>query len=211
MVTKLQKFIYIAFLKFLWNFGSDDGNSSMLTFIKSDFYRCTASVDINDLFEFVLIDPGFEFVFFLRFASLKPKSFFHKRVHAFSYYFHKKLFYKYGYQIPINTKIGKGFQILHFGSIIFNPIAKIGDNCTVFPGVTIGQDRKGHAPTIGNNVFIGSNSIIVGGIQIGSNCLIAPGSYVNFNVPDNSLVIGNPGKFFIKNEKIISGYLNNLV
>lgn len=49
------------------------------------------------------------------------------------------------------------------------------------------------SPIIGDNVWIGANSIIVGKINIGNNVLIAPGAYINFDVPNNSIVIGNPG------------------
>ena len=70
-------------------------------------------------------------------------------------------------------------------------------------------ERKG-VPTIGNKVWIGANSIVVGGIIIGDNVLIAPGAFVNFNVPSNSLVIGNPG--IIKSKYDATEiYIDNLV
>lgn len=211
MISSIKNSFYVLFLRILLKFGIDEGNKSIVLLIESDLYRSIGSRDINKLYKYILRDPGFEFIFFLRLASVRPVSSFRKRIHAFSYYFHKKYFFEYGFQIPINAMIGKGFQILHFGHIIFNPLAKIGDNCTIFPGVTIGQDKHGLAPTIGHDVWIGTNSIIVGGIHIGSNVLIAPGSFVNFDVPDNCLVIGNPGKFILKTEKIIDGYLNNRI
>ena len=65
--------------------------------------------------------------------------------------------------------------------------------------------RKG-TPTIKNNVWIGSNAAIVGNIEIGNNVLIAPNAFVNFNVPDNSIVIGNPAKI-IKKENAVKDYI----
>lgn len=116
---------------------------------------------------------------------------------------------KYGFQI--GGKIGPGLYIGHFGTIIVNEAAIIGRNCNISPGVTIGVTRRGSkmgTPVIGNEVWIGTNAIIVGRIFIGNNVLIAPGSYVNFDVPDNSIVIGNPG--IIKNSlKATEGYINN--
>lgn len=211
MISRILNCIYVIFLRFLLTFGVDRQNESVMSYIKADLYRFAASVDLNKAYKIILNEPGFQFAFFLRLASLQPKSAWRKRVHAISYFFHKKYFFKFGYQIPICTRIGKGFQILHFGQIIFNPSAQIGENCTIFPGVTIGQDKDGFSPVIGNKVWIGSNSIIVGGIIIGNNVLIAPGSYVNFNVPDNCLVIGNPGKFIVKSVNITDGYLNNVI
>lgn len=102
--------------------------------------------------------------------------------------------YKYGFQI--GGSIGKGFYISHFGTIVVSSEAIIGKNCNIAHGVTIGVTRRGvkiGAPIIGNVVWMGANSIIVGGINIGNNVLIAPGAFVNFDVPDNSLVLGNPG------------------
>ncbi len=102
-------------------------------------------------------------------------------------------------QIPYNTKIGKGFYIGHTGRIIINAKSIIGDNVNIATGVTIGQENRGKregCPTIKNNCWIGTNAVIVGKIEIGNDVLIAPLSYVNFDVPDHSIVIGNPAKIF---------------
>lgn len=116
-------------------------------------------------------------------------------------------------QIPIATKIGKGFYIGHLGTIIINPKVVIGNNVNIATGVTIGQtnrgDKKG-TPIIGNRVWIGTNSVIVGKITIGDNVLIAPNSYVNFDVPNDSIVIGNPGKIH-HNENACESYIQNTV
>lgn len=60
---------------------------------------------------------------------------------------------------------------------------------------------------IGNRVWIGTNAVIVGKITVGSNVLIAPNSYVNFDVPDNPIVIGNPAKIIYRKD-VIEGYIN---
>jgi serine O-acetyltransferase len=116
---------------------------------------------------------------------------------------------KYGFQI--GGKIGKGFYIGHFGTIIVSNNSVIGKNCNIATGVTIGASRRGlkkGAPVLGDYVWIGTNAIIVGGITIGSDVLIAPGAYVNFDVPDHSIVLGNPGKI-IPRENATEGHINN--
>lgn len=104
---------------------------------------------------------------------------------------------KTGIQIGWHTRIGEGLVLVHCGDIAVNNEAVIGKNCTLYHGVTIGMEfrgkRKGN-PTIGNNVWIGSNACVVGNITIGDDVLIAPLSFVNFDVPSHSIVIGNPAK-----------------
>lgn len=69
--------------------------------------------------------------------------------------------------------------------------------------------NKGN-PVIGDKVWIGSGSVIVGKISIGNNVLIAPNSFINKNIPDNSITIGNPVKI-ISNEKATQNYINFVV
>ena len=116
-------------------------------------------------------------------------------------------------QIPYSTKIGKGLYIGHNGPVIINPNSIIGDNCNIATGVTIGQENRGKrkgCPTIGNEVWIGTNAVILGNIKIGNDVLIAPLSYVNFDVPDHSIVIGNPAKI-IHRDNATEGYINRKV
>lgn len=104
---------------------------------------------------------------------------------------------KYGIEIKSNTKIGKGFCMTHPYNITISPYAIIGDNVTMMKGSTIGLARNG-APTIGNCVYIGLNSTVIGKITIGDDVLIAPNTMVNVNVPSNSIVIGSPCKIIPK-------------
>lgn len=119
----------------------------------------------------------------------------------------------YGIQIELNTTIGKGFYIGHFGNIVVNGYTVIGENCNISQGVTIGATNRGSkkgTPIFGNEVWIGANAVIVGNIKIGNNVLIAPNSYLNFDVPNNSIVFGNPA---IVKERLnaTEGYINNKV
>lgn len=125
----------------------------------------------------------------------------------------KQLSEKTGIQIPTKAQIGKGFYVGHFGTIIINPDAVIGKNVNVATGVTIGKTNRGNSkgvPKIGNNVWIGTNAVIVGNIKIGDDVLIAPNAYVNVDVPDHSIVIGNPAVIHAR-ENATEGYINNRV
>ena len=104
---------------------------------------------------------------------------------------------KFGIEIKSETKIGKGFLLCHPYNITVSPFAVIGDNVTMMKGSTIGMSRSG-APVIGNRVYIGLNSTVIGKVTIGNDVLIAPNTLVNVDVPDNSLVIGSPCKIIPK-------------
>lgn len=110
--------------------------------------------------------------------------------------FLRRLANKSGIGLNRHIKIGRGFIIGHPGHIIINSNAVIGDDFVVSPGVVIGADMRGArkgVPTIGNRVCIHSNAVVVGNIKIGNDVVIAPNSFVNFDVPDHSIVVGNPG------------------
>lgn len=100
-----------------------------------------------------------------------------------------------------NTTIAPGFCITHGWGMVVTHGAKIGHNVTLFHGVTIGRrdriDREGHRliefPIIEDEVWIGPNAIIVGGVRIGKGSRIAGGAYVTENVPPYSIYSGNPG------------------
>lgn len=100
-----------------------------------------------------------------------------------------------GISIPASVQIGHSLYIGHFGGIIINPKAVIGSNCNISQGVTIGisgADANRGIPIIGDDVYIGANSVIAGKIKIGNNVLIGACSLVNRSVLDNSVVIGVP-------------------
>ena len=116
-------------------------------------------------------------------------------------------------EIPYSVNIGRGLYVGHPFGITINPNASIGENCNIHKGVTIGQENRGKrkgAPTIGNCVWIGINSTIVGGVNIGDDVLIAPNTYVNIDIPSHSVVFGNP--CIVKHkDNATEGYINNKV
>ena len=87
----------------------------------------------------------------------------------------------------------KGTSFVHGIGIVICKEAQFGNNCTIFHNVTIGRWRH-KAPKFGNNVVIFPNSVIIGDIEIGDNCIIGAGSVVTKSVPANKIVAGNPAK-----------------
>ena len=125
----------------------------------------------------------------------------------------QRLSVKFGFQINYSTQIGRGLYLGHMGSIVVNWQAVLGDNVNLAQGVTIGQVNGGSkdgVPHIGNHVWIGANATIAGGITIGDDVMIAPNTFVNFDVPSHSLVIMEKAKT-ISRENATAHYVENRV
>ena len=120
---------------------------------------------------------------------------------------------KFGLEFSQNVRIGKGLYIGHPYNITVGDGVVMGDNINIHKGATVGVENRGTrlgAPTIGNNVYIGINATVIGKIHIGNDVLIAPGAFVNFDVPSHSIVLGNPGKI-IPRKNATEGYIRNIV
>ncbi len=95
------------------------------------------------------------------------------------------------------AKIGKEFFIDHGIGVVIGETAEIGDNVTLYQGVTLGGTslkREKRHPTLGKNVVVGAGAKLLGPITIGDNVRIGANSVVTQDVPDNSVVVGVPGR-----------------
>ena len=102
-----------------------------------------------------------------------------------------------GIEIHPSAKIGKGFFIDHGMGVVIGETAEIGDYVTIFQGVTLGgtgKERGKRHPTLGNHVVVGAGAKILGGITVGDNVKIGANSVVLKNVAANSTVIGVPAR-----------------
>ncbi|MFX1364568.1 MAG: serine O-acetyltransferase [Promethearchaeota archaeon] len=111
-----------------------------------------------------------------------------------------------GIEIHPGAEIGKDFFIDHGGGVVIGETAKIGDNVTIYQGVVLGGTMmntiKRH-PTLGNNIVVGTGAKILGPITIGDNVKIGANSVVVKDIPPNSVVVGVPGRIISRNgEKI---------
>ncbi len=123
--------------------------------------------------------------------------------------FHELFSQWLGIQIPLYTKVGKGFSIKHYSGIVINGHATIVDCCTVFQDVTIGRSFYGKnkgVPKIGNNVILFPGCKVIGGIEIRDNVVIGANAVVTTDVPSNSTVAGVPAKVVLIN---VESYFSN--
>lgn len=106
-----------------------------------------------------------------------------------------------GIEIHPGATIGKKFFIDHGTGVVIGETAEIGDNCTIYQGVTLGgtgkETGKRH-PTLGNNVMVGAGAKLLGSITVGDNSKIAAGAVVLKDVPENSTAVGIPARIVKK-------------
>ncbi len=102
-----------------------------------------------------------------------------------------------GVEIHPGATIGRGLLIDHGSGVVIGETAVVGDNCTIYQGVTLGgtgKDIGKRHPTIGNNVMIGSGAKVLGPFTVGDNAKIAAGAVVLNAVPENATAVGVPAK-----------------
>ena len=146
----------------------------------------------------VFLYPSFKVMFYYRIAHklYEKKHFFLAR------WISQRGVRKTGIEIHPGAQIGKGFFIDHGNGVIIGETAIIGDNVTLYQGVTLGGTGKEHGkrhPTIGNNVMISTGAKILGSFTIGDNSKIGAGSVVLKEVPPDSTVVGVPGRVVKRN------------
>lgn len=121
-------------------------------------------------------------------------------------YISQKAARKTGIEIHPGAQIGKGFFIDHGNGVIIGETTIIGDNVTLYQGVTLGgtgkEQGKRH-PTIGNNVMISAGAKVLGSFKVGDNTKIGAGSVVLEEVPPNSTVVGVPGRVVRRNNRAL--------
>jgi len=106
-----------------------------------------------------------------------------------------------GIEIHPGAKIGEGLFIDHGTGVVIGETAEVGNNVTIYQGVTLGgtgKEKGKRHPTVGNNVVISAGAKVLGNIKIGDNVKIGAGSVVLRDVPPNTTVVGIPGKVVVR-------------
>ena len=160
-----------------------------------DYVRSTDDYTDFILSHFIrdfLFQPRLKYMVYFRYSQVTNNRF----IHLFCKYRIFQLCHKYGIEIKTQTQIGEGFLMIHPYNITISTNAKLGKNINILKGATIGKSegKNPGAPVMGDSVYIGLNSTVIGGITIGDDVLIAPNTLVNIDVPSHSVVIGNPCK-----------------
>lgn len=166
--------------------------------IRAD-YKAVFDMDpaARNALEVILSYSGFHAVFFYRFNHMIWKA----GVPFFPRFFSQVVKVITGIEIHPGAAIGKGFFIDHGMGVVIGETTEIGENCLLYQGVTLGgtgkEEGKRH-PTLGNNVVVGAGTKVLGNITIGNDVKIGANSVVLNPVPDNSIVVGVPGRVIKK-------------
>ena len=155
---------------------------------------------VRSVFEIIFCYPGFHAMFFYRWSHwlwTHQLRFLGRLVSHFGRFLT-------GIEIHPGATIGRGFFIDHGMGVVIGETAEIGENCTLYHGVTLGgtswAKEKRH-PTLGNNVIIGSGAKILGPFKVGDDSKIGSNSVVVKEVPPTATVVGIPGRVVISGEK----------
>ncbi len=135
--------------------------------------------------------PGVRAIIMYRFAH----KLYNKKHYFLADWISKRARKKTGIEIHPAAKIGKGVFIDHGMGVVIGETAIVGDNCTIYQGVTLGgtgKDKGKRHPTIGNNVTIGCGAKVLGPFSVGDNSKIAANAVVLNEIPENSTCVGVP-------------------
>ena len=170
--------------------------------LSSEIIQLSIEEDVNSVFE---KDPACRFycqplLFFKGFQALQAHrvaNHYWKKKIGTSLFIQSKVSELFNIDIHPGAKIGKGIMIDHASGLVIGETAEIGDDCSIFHGVSlggIGSEVYDRHPKVGKNVLLAANATILGNIKIGDNVKIGAGSVVINDIPENSTAVGVPAR-----------------
>lgn len=176
----------------------------LIYLIKSDLERIEKSANFYTFFKRMIFPQGttFRYTVWMRILANCKRSRIKKyTIGLLAYIISNHYSIKYGIHINENIEIGPGLKIVHSDCVYLN-CKKIGSNFTVYQGCTLGSANsdKGRAliPIVEDNVTVYTGSVVAGDVTLHDGCVIGANSFVNFDVPENTLVSGVPAKIVRK-------------
>lgn len=167
--------------------------------IKMDFIKYVPTRSIKQTITTIFFNHSFHLVFFVRLGQLcRTVPIIGSILGILIEYFIRII---YASDISCKAKIGGGLMLVHGHDIVIGGDVIIGKNCKIFNGTTFGnkdtETTINQQPVIGNNVVIGTGAKILGNITLGDNVRVGANSVVLNDIPDNSTAVGIPAKYFI--------------
>lgn len=185
---------------------------TVICYLKADLYRYHGDGRLK-FWRHFLFTPGYKYTVWMRLAGWASNS--KLTLFTFGWFLKWMLMrcrYKYGIAIPEYTEIGPGLFINRFGAIYMNGDAVIGANVNIAQMTLIGQANRGKragSPTVGDRVYVGVGTCIVGRITVGNGVVVGVNSVVSRDIPEDAVVAGTPAE--ILSMQGSTGYINRMV
>ena len=182
----------------------------LLELQKSDLYRYYANTGFKTFLKAYFLIAGFRFMYWHRLASWTSEKPLLRWLFLLSRFQLSRYRFKLGIDMPWTTEVGPGFYIGHQGTIVVNGRSRIGRNCNISHGVTIGMIAYGKnagSPQLGDRVYVGPGAKIIGNVVIGDDVAIGANCVVTHDVPAGSVVVGIPAQVISTNGS--KGYILN--
>lgn len=186
--------------------------SQLKEYVVADLYRYATCVTAR-AFVRCWFTPGFRYTFFLRCCQFSARNY-KGPLFVLLFFILRHYQFKYGISIHYTTEVGKGLYIGHFGGIIVNPSARIGQNVNFSPNVLLGLSynselKKFEFPVIGDRVYLGNGVKVIGGVVIGDDALVGAGAVVTKDLPAKAVAVGIPAKMI--SQKGSSEYVGSYI
>jgi serine O-acetyltransferase len=166
--------------------------------VRSDLWRYGCGASFGAFWSNYWRMPGFRYTVWHRFHGLLRSRWWGRfGPRQFASWQLRRLGFIFGISLPPETVIGPGFYVGHHGGIVVHTEVRIGANCNLSHGVTIGLASRGErfgCPTIGDNVYIGPGAKIFGKITIGDRAAIGANAVVTRDVPAHKVAVGMPAR-----------------
>lgn len=163
----------------------------------------------RSVFEILFLYPGLKAIRMHRTAN----RFYRHKLYFLARWVSQRASRKTGIEIHPAAVIGKRFFIDHGTGVVIGETAVIGDDVTIYQGVTLGgtgKDIGKRHPTIGNNVMIGTGAKVLGPVTIGDNTRVAAGAVVLIDIPENCTATGIPAKVVKRDGMRVYDYLDQI-
>jgi serine O-acetyltransferase len=165
--------------------------------LAADQFRYCGGSGWRDFLKQWVGESGFRFTVILRLcAFFRSQSWSRWGIYHCFRFWHRRQQVCYGTYLNFESQIGPGLYLGHLCCIVVNSATVIGRNCTLGHRVTLGstnrRSRRPGCPELGDNVYIGVGSTVVGGIKVGDNSVVGPNSVVVKDVPSLAVVSGIP-------------------
>ncbi|MDF1852674.1 MAG: hypothetical protein P1U85_17690 [Verrucomicrobiales bacterium] len=181
--------------------------------IRKDLYRYTGRLGFSAFCRAWRYEAGFRHTVFMRltghFHSHRATRF--GVYHLFAFFYHRMCI-RYGVHIPFSANIGGGLYLPHALNIVVNKACRLGEDCNLSQGVTLGIANRGEragTPTIGDRVYIGPGAVVFGAITVENDSAIGANCVVTKDVPESAVVVGVPGKVISREGS--TGYINQIL